>query len=144
MNQGQPAPFDPNAAAAKFARTIREQGGYRVLGDAFAGTTFRWIFQREGVMYEVSEKNKSELYEAMEPLLNAKQVVLPDVSILEQQLLGLRWRGNKIDHEGGEHDDWANCAAGIVAALQPRPARGPDCAVLMPEGGAGWQEGYWR
>ena len=46
---------------------------------------------------------------------------LLDVPLLEQQLLGLVWRGNKIDHPGGEHDDWANAAAG-VAHLCAAPA----------------------
>jgi len=30
------------------------------------------------------------------------------------QLLGLVWRNNKIDHASGEHDDYANSAAGSL------------------------------
>jgi hypothetical protein len=43
--------------------------------------------------------------------------VLLDVPEIEQQLLGLVWRGGKIDHQNGEHDDWANAAAGVVHEL---------------------------
>ena len=50
----------------------------------------------------------------LEPRLNAREVVLLDVPILEQQLLGLVWRGSKVDHPSGEHDDFANAAAGVV------------------------------
>jgi hypothetical protein len=50
----------------------------------------------------------------MEPLLNGRRVVLPDVPTLEQELLGLIWRGAKITHPNGEHDDWANAVAGVV------------------------------
>ena len=36
---------------------------------------------------------------------------------LEQQLLGLVWRGGKIDHPPGEHDDLANAVAGVLHLL---------------------------
>ena len=60
---------------------------------------------------------KSDLYDALEPLLNARQVVLLDVPELESQLLGLVWRGGKIDHPSGEHDDYANAVAGVVSLV---------------------------
>ena len=59
----------------------------------------------------------SELYEALEPRLNARQVVLLDVPEVEQQLLGLVWCGSKIDHPAGEHDDWATVVAGVVELI---------------------------
>ena len=57
---------------------------------------------------------KSEIYEEIEPLLNGGRIVLLDHPNLESQLLGLVWRANKIDHPGGEHDDYANGAAGAL------------------------------
>ena len=30
-------------------------------------------------------------------------------------MLGLVWRGGKIDHSSGEHDDWSNAACGAIA-----------------------------
>ena len=45
---------------------------------------------------------------------------LLDVPVLEQQLLGLVWRGSKIDHQPGEHDDYANAVAGVVRQLLGR------------------------
>ena len=70
------------------------------------------------------DASASELYEALEPRLNAGEVLLPDVPILEQQLLSLIWRGSRIDHPGGEHDDFANACAGVayVAAAAHRLA----------------------
>ena len=53
----------------------------------------------------------------LEPGLNGRRVVLLDVPEVEQQLLGLVWRGGKIDHPTGEHDDWANAVTGVAAAL---------------------------
>jgi len=36
---------------------------------------------------------------------------------VEQQLLGLVWRGARIDHQNGENDDWANAVAGAVVSV---------------------------
>jgi hypothetical protein len=43
--------------------------------------------------------------------------VLPDVPVLEQQLLGLVWKGGKITHPAGQHDDFCTSAAGVVSLL---------------------------
>src|SRR5262249_36443836 len=64
--------------------------------------------------YVVSPLSKSEIYESIEPHLNAGKITLLDLPELESQLLGLIWRANKIDHANGEHDDWANACAGAI------------------------------
>ena len=84
------------------------------MGDAYAGLTFVNDFGSHGIGYHVSELTKSELYEAMEPKLNSGEVILLDEPQLESQLLGLVWRNSKIDHLPGEHDDFANSAAGAI------------------------------
>lgn len=117
LNQGPPPPFDPRAAVERFAATLKAYGVQTVTGDAYAGETFRKDFERHGIGYRVVERTRSQLYEALEPRLNAREVILLDVPLLEQQLLGLVWRGAKIDHPSGEHDDWANAAAGLVGTL---------------------------
>lgn len=114
LDQGQRPPFDPRAAVERFARALREYRISRVTGDKFAGQTFLADFQRHSILYAVTAVSKSVLYEALEPRLNAREVILPDVPALEQQLLSLVWRGGKIDHAAGEHDDHANAVAGVV------------------------------
>jgi hypothetical protein len=118
MNQGQPCPFDPRGAVERFARKCKEYGVSRVTGDAYGGQTFRLDFERHGIAYSVCKETTSENYESLEPRLNAREVEFVDVPVLEQQLLGLIWRGSKIDHPPGEHDDWACAVAGVVAALK--------------------------
>src|SRR5262249_20162213 len=59
----------------------------------------------------------SQVYEALEPVLNGHRVTLLDVPILEQQFLELMWKGGKITHPTGEHDDHANAVAGVVALV---------------------------
>jgi hypothetical protein len=119
MNQGSPPPFDPRAAVARFAEVLYTYGISRVTGDAYGGQTFREDFRRFRIEYVVSDKTTSQLYEALEPLLNAREVQLVDVPVLEQQLLGLVWRGSKIDHQAGEHDDFAAAAAGALVGAAP-------------------------
>ena len=117
LNQGPPAPFDPRAAVTRFAEVLRNSGITRVTGDRYAGLTFRLDFERLGIRYDVAELTTSQLFEALEPRLNAHEVLLPDVAVLEQQLLGLIWKGGRITHPDGEHDDSATAAAGVVQEL---------------------------
>jgi hypothetical protein len=116
-NQGAPVPFNPNKAVERFTATLKRYGVMRVTGDRYAGETFRAQFREAGIAYTVATEPKSALYEALEPLLNSGGVVLLDVPTLEQQLLGLVWRGARIDHQPGEHDDFANALAGVVRLL---------------------------
>jgi hypothetical protein len=114
MDQGQRPPFDPRKAVERFVNVLKEYGLRSVVGDAYAGETFRSDFQGRSISYRVSELTKSEIYEEVEPLLNGGRIVLLDIANLESQLLGLVWRGGKIDHPNGEHDDFANGAAGAL------------------------------
>src|SRR5262249_45206319 len=125
INQGPPCPFDPRVAVARFVGLAQEYGCLSVVGDKYAGETFIAAFADHGISYEVCPISKSELYEAFEPLLNAGEVRLPDVPLVEQQLLGLVWRGTKIDHLPGEHDDWCNAAVGAACCARLAAVREP-------------------
>ena len=78
--------------------------------DAYAGQTFRCDFESHGFVAEVCPKNKSDLYEVLEPVINAGEVELLDEVKLQEQLLTLVLRGSKIDHEPGGHDDYSQRA----------------------------------
>jgi hypothetical protein len=123
-DQGGSPPFDPRAATWKFVNRLREYGVGRVIGDRYAGQTFVADFARHGVSYEVSQLTKSQLYESLEPRVNAGEVELPDLPKLQEQLITLVRRGARVDHQSGDHDDLANAVAGLVhhAAM---PARLP-------------------
>jgi hypothetical protein len=124
-NQGTKAPFNPRNAVRKFAGVLKKYGLRTVTGDAYAGQTFRSDFEEHGIQYTVASKPKSVLYEALEPELNAGEVELLDAPKLQEQLLGLVWRGRRIDHQTGEHDDYANAAAGVVWLFRKRKYTGP-------------------
>ena len=123
VSQSGSTPFNPRHAVAKFAGILKEYKTSRVTGDAYAGQTFRADFESRGIRYEVSKLTKHEYYEGFEPLLTASEVELYDVAKLQEQLLTLVWRGVKIDHQPGDHDDFANACAGalLLAASKKAP-----------------------
>lgn len=133
MNQGAKQPFDPRAAVSRFARALQRYGVGTVIGDAYAGETFRADFRRKNISYVVSSRSKSEIYETFEPLLNSGRIRLVDVPQLEQQLLGLVWRGSKIDHQSGEHDDWANAVCGAACAADVESLRKSVAAITTDQ-----------
>lgn len=120
-HQGAHPPFDPLAAVGKHAATLKEYRVSHVAMDRYAGLTFQSAFSTYGISSEISLSSASELYSAFEARLNSRQVILLDHPILEQQLLGLVWRGGKIDHPAGEHDDWANAACGALLLALDAP-----------------------
>lgn len=127
IDQGQRPPFDPNKAVGRFVRVLHDYRVTRVTGDRYAGLTFSSQFTTQGITYDVAEHTTSELYEALEPRLNEPgRVVLLDVPTLEQQLLGLVWKGGKISHQSGEHDDFATAAAGVVEQVLGRLPVDPE------------------
>jgi hypothetical protein len=111
---GDTKPFVPQMAVVKFCGILREYRLSGVMGDNYAGHTFRSYFESMGVSYTISPWSKSDLYGALEPAINGSEVELLDVPKLQEQLLTLVVRGAKIDHEPNGHDDWANAAAGVV------------------------------
>jgi hypothetical protein len=111
---GRP-PFNPRDAVRKFAGLLSQYGLSRVTGDDYAGQTFRRDFEAASIAYSIAP-SKSYLYDALEPKLNAGEIELLDISELQEQLLTLVLRGGKIDHQPGDHDDYANAAAGAVMA----------------------------
>jgi hypothetical protein len=136
INQGQHPPFDPNKAVERFVRVLHDYRVSRVTGDRYAGLTFSSQFTARGITYEVAKHTASELYEALEPRLNSGRVVLLDVPLLEQQLLGLAWKGGKITHQSGEHDDFATAAAGVVDQVLGRLPVDPEFVRTCLEAGS--------
>lgn len=122
-------PFNPRDAVRKFVGVLKSYGISRVVGDAYAGQTFRLDFEAEGIAYTVCNRSKSDLYDALEPRLNAGEVELLDIGPLQEQLLTLVIRGGKIDHQPGDHDDYANAAAGAIWLVSDHAA---DVKIVSP------------
>jgi len=130
INQGQACPFDPRKSVDRFAAVCKSYGIHTVVGDKYAGETFIHDFLRHNIQYEVCALPASQLYERIEPHLNAREIMFLDHGDLESQLLGLVWRSGKITHMPSEHDDYANAAVGAcLLALDPVPPIDPEMSA---------------
>jgi hypothetical protein len=139
---GEAHPFNPWHAVKRFVPVLQAYGLSSVMGDSYAGNTFKSAFEELGITYNKCPKDKSDLYEAFEPALNGGEVELPDLPKLQEQFITLVVKGAKIDHETGGHDDYANAVAGVVWRIkratmrrQPNFVAGPD---LTKSGGAAY------
>jgi hypothetical protein len=144
------APFDPRAAVSRFCDILHQFKIVKVYGDAFAGQTFRKDFAARDITYEVRSASASDLYERLEPVLNAGELELLDAPTLIEQLVSLVWRGSKIAHEHGAHDDHANALALAVSVVRAAMTH-PDVPIVAPaiwSGSLGWlgdgPAGSWR
>ncbi len=122
MSQAGRPPFDPRQAVLKFCHALRQYNCSTVTADAYAGLTFAMDFQSQGVQFRKSQRDKTEIYEAFEPHLNAGEIELLDVPILTEQLMCLVVKGRHVDHETGQHDDWVSIGigSGLKRALRQR------------------------
>jgi hypothetical protein len=87
-----------------------------------------------GVAYEVSDKAKSEIYQAVLPILNSGNAELLELPRMFSQFLGLERRTarggrDSIDHAPGGHDDFANAVAGALVLAYAGAARRGGLAI---------------
>jgi hypothetical protein len=118
-------PGDPEAVVRDFAELFKSFGISSVTGDRYSGTWCSSSFEKAGITYVPSERNKSQIYLAALPLLTSKRAVLLDVKRLRSQITGLERRTargghDSVDHRAGGRDDLANAALGalVLAASQ--------------------------
>lgn len=115
-------PFSPSSATAELAETLRSYGITEVEGDHYAGEWPRAEFRTNGITYVLSERVKSDIYQAWLPLLNSGKLDLLDNLKLVNQTTSLERRTSRagrdtIDHPPGGHDDVANAAAGVLVRV---------------------------
>lgn len=113
-------PFSPEGVVEEYATLLKAYHVSRVSGDRYAGEWPREQFRKHGVLYDVSEKTKSDLYRDCVPAINSGRVDLLDHERLLNQLIGLERRTSRggrdsIDHAPGAHDDIANAVAGCIS-----------------------------
>jgi hypothetical protein len=120
------APFNPTAATARVAETLKAYWLSEVTGDRYAASWTVDAFAKHGVRYKHSERDRSAVYADALPLLTAGRARLLDEVRLIIQLANLERRASsggrdRIDHPAGRHDDLSNAACGALVL-----ARGPS------------------
>ena len=127
-------PFGPQDVVREFSEILKLYGIYGVTGDRYAGEFVSRAFRDEGVSFETSKLNKSEIYLNFEPILAQGQVELLNNKRLFNQFRGLERRtrsGGKdlVDHYPGGHDDLANAVAGACVMTSRRKVYGIDFGI---------------
>jgi hypothetical protein len=133
-------PFSPDDVVEQFAGLCRSYRVTTVYGDRYAGEWPRERFRTHGIPYKVVEQTKSELYQAVLPLLTGQRAELLDEPRLIRQLCGLerltsRAGRDSISHPPGGHDDVANAAAGALVMVGKRGR--PLFSEYAPSAGGG-------
>ena len=106
-------PFDPAAATAEIAKTLKAYGVTKVTGDRYAANWVSGEFGRNDISYEASERDRSAVYADFLPLLTSGRARLLDSPRLIGQLANLERKAgatgrDRIDHPANAHDDLAS------------------------------------
>lgn len=121
-------PFSPQAVVEEYAALLKSYNITKIVGDKFAGEFAREPFRAFGISYDPSAKPKSDLYRDTLPLINSRKVDFLGYKKMIQQFVGLERRTarsgkDSIDHGPNQHDDIANCIAGLIATMKLKPYR---------------------
>ena len=121
------APFSPETVVHEFAGVLKSYGLSKVTGDRYAGVWPGEEFRKHGIVYETSERTKSEIYLEALPLINGGRVDLLDGDRLVAQICGLERRVTRggrdsVDHPARGFDDLANAALGVLVMCRGRVA----------------------
>jgi hypothetical protein len=143
-------PFSPEQCVQDFAEDLRRYRVSEVVGDRYSGEWVREQFNRRGIVYKVSDRNRSEIYLEFLSMIMSSQVELLDSDVLKRQLSSLERRSaslgkDSVDHHSGQHDDVANAACGALILASAQGESFGFVEMLKRIGGAGgvkpWFEG---
>lgn len=128
-------PFNPSGVTAEACEFFKSYRVTQIHGDTYSAEYCAEQFRQGGIDYIPSERNRSEIYLELLPLINSERAVLLDHADLLRELRGLqRKRGtsgkDKVDHRGaGSRDDVSNACAGALV-LAGAPVREPGIYVF--------------
>jgi hypothetical protein len=135
------APFSPDTVTRELAEHCKSYGIRSVLGDRYAASWPSRQWEKNGLQYKTEARVKSDLYLSFLPLLNSGRIQLPNDRGLAVQFESLERRQTRagkevIDHPRHQHDDLANCVAGVALAALDKARRGDllvgPCELLRP------------
>jgi hypothetical protein len=123
------APFNVTVATRQVAETLKTYGLVEVQGDKYAAG---WVvdgFDKVGIKYKHSERDRSAIYADALPLFTAGRARILDNKRLVNQFAALERKvspggRDRIGHpeRSGHHDDAANACAGALVLASARTA----------------------
>jgi hypothetical protein len=132
-------PYIVNHEVEHCCNMIKRYGIYEITGDKFGGELTTQLFKKQGIQYNDSVFNKSEIFLEFASLVNMNQVRLIEHPKLKRQLLTLERRAgrvgkDKIEKIKGAHDDIANTVAGACVNIAQDILIRPSEAELASRG----------
>ena len=141
------APHSPENVIEELAKTLKSYNIYSVRSDKYAGQFPAEQFSKFGITPVPSDRNKSELYLDLLPLINSARIELLDHDRCINQLCSLERKTSRfgakdvVDHPPNSFDDVINAAAGaLVNASLPYGAYDPFMGEGAPENKEGRAE----
>ena len=133
--------FSPESVTAEFCAILQSYQITKVVGDRYAGEWPRERFHVHGKIYQISDKVKSDIYQALLPILNSNNAELFELPRMFSQFLGLERRTarggrDSIDHSPGGHDDIANAVGGALVLAYSNPSGPRVHAIGVPSFGS--------
>jgi hypothetical protein len=120
------APFDPAIVVGEVAELLRSYGLSEVIGDKYAANWCSLAFEKAGISYTDSERDRSQIYLDALPVFTSGRARLTDNRRLLTQLCALERRTTRtgrdlVNHPAGANDDLANAVCGAITAVTARP-----------------------
>jgi hypothetical protein len=124
------SPFNVETAMTEIVAILKEYRISQVTGDKYAIGFVEQAFRKEGIRYNTSDQDKSQIYLAALPLFSTSRAVLLDNKRLIFQLSQLERRSSPLGKDTVSHperknarDDLANAACGglVLAAAKRAP-----------------------
>ena len=124
-------PFSPSQAIAEVCGLLKGYNVISVTGDKYAPGFVAEGFAQHRIRYGYTERDRSQIYVEVLPLLTSGRARLVDSKRLALQFASLERRTSpggrdRIDHGLNGHDDLANAAAGALVEV----ARAPQAMVI--------------
>ena len=123
-------PFNPQSAIAEAAELFKQYGIRRVTGDKYAAGFVVEGFGRNGITYQYSPRDRSQIYLEALPSLTCGRARLLDNKKMVAQFAQLERRTSssgkdRVDHPDNQHDDLANAVACALVEAAPKPYEAP-------------------
>lgn len=131
-------PFNPDAATAQVADMLKSYRCQSTHGDRYGAQWIVQAFQKCGIRYQHSERDRSAIYLDALPLFTTGRARLLDNKRLISQFAALERRTSpsgkdRVDHGPSGSDDACNSAAGalVLAVSKKQPLVISDAAMAM-------------
>ena len=108
---------NPADITAEFAEIMKAYRISMAFSDRYAGVYPSNEFARHGITIKHTDKNRSQLYLELLPIMQTGRIEMPPDDVLIGELCNLERRPSRlvdtIDHSVGAHDDMSNSVAGV-------------------------------